>query len=68
MEYIQETCPKTVQLMDAVQTGDLELARPLLEKDASEPSSSELRNMWRDALRYIFVTMYYCDLAIISQP
>jgi len=32
MKYVEETSPKTVQLMKAVQSGDLELARPLLEK------------------------------------
>jgi DNA invertase Pin-like site-specific DNA recombinase len=31
LDYIRETCPKTAELMKAVQTGNVELARPLYE-------------------------------------
>ncbi len=51
LDYVRETCPKTAELMKAVQNGDVELARPLYE--ALFRSQTDLGGMACEMMTFI---------------
>lgn len=51
LDYVRETCPKTAELMEAVETGNVELARPLF--DALFRAQADLGGLACDMMTFV---------------